>query len=74
MNCPFLREVVMAYCSAYSVRKMVPKDRITERCRCTCDDHATCPVFAEIMTRLRGLAGGAPEPGSDPDGPKEDPT
>lgn len=53
MSCPFLREIVMAYCSAYPVRKMVPKDRMTEQCACTCDAFTACSLFREIMARLR---------------------
>jgi hypothetical protein len=53
MNCPFLREIVMAYCSAYPVKKMVPKDRMTEKCACTCDDYSSCSLFRELMARLR---------------------
>ena len=57
MSCPFLREIVMAYCSAYPVKKMVPKDRMTEKCACTCDDFTSCSLFRELMARLRTDAG-----------------
>jgi hypothetical protein len=57
MSCPFLREIVMAYCSAYPVKKMVPKDRMTEKCACTCDDFSACSLFRELMARLRSADG-----------------
>ena len=60
MSCPFLREIVMAYCSAYPVKKMVPKDRMTEKCACTCDDFSACSLFRR--------AHGAPAAG--PTGPR----
>jgi hypothetical protein len=53
MSCPFLREIVMAYCSAYPVKKMVPKDRMTSSCACTCEDFTACSLFRELMARLR---------------------
>jgi hypothetical protein len=53
MSCPFLREIVMAYCSAYPVKKLVPKDRMTEKCACTCEDFTACSLFRELMARLR---------------------
>jgi hypothetical protein len=67
--CPFLREIVMAYCSAYPVRKLVPKDRMTEKCACTCDDFNACTLFSELMARLRT----APEAGAGDLETKEDP-
>ncbi len=67
--CPFLREIVMAYCSAYPIRKLVPKDRMTEKCACTCDDFTACSLFRELMARLRTVA----ETGTGPAEPKEDP-
>jgi hypothetical protein len=68
MNCPFLREIVMAYCSAYPVKKMVPKDRMTEKCACTCDDFSACSLFREVMARLRSDDGS----GARDTEPKED--
>jgi hypothetical protein len=66
--CPFLREIVMAYCSAYPVRKLVPKDRMTTSCACTCDDFGGCSLFRELMARLRTVE----EPAGHTE-PKEDP-
>ncbi len=68
-GCPFLREIVMAYCSAYPVRKLVPKDRMTEKCACTCDDFTSCSLFRELMARLRQVEKaqtGDTEPKEDP--------
>lgn len=68
-SCPFLREIVMAYCSAYPIRKLVPKDRMTSSCACTGDDFTGCSLFRELMTRLRQVqraAAGDTEPKEDP--------
>ena len=72
--CPFIREVVMAYCSAYPVKKMVPKDRMTSGCACTCDDFSTCSLFVEVMARLRPPEGGAVEAEPRATEPEEDHT
>jgi len=50
MTCPFLKEVVMLYCDAYAVKKMVPLDRLvsTEPCLST-RSWCTCPLFQEAQ-------------------------
>jgi len=73
MPCPFLREVFMAYCGAYPIRKLVPRDRVSGMSRCTCDDYRTCPLFAEVMGRLRVADGASPAPGAAAAGPEEVP-
>ena len=48
MTCPFLKEVVMLYCDAYPVKKMIPLDRLvsTEPCLST-QGWPDCPLFRE---------------------------
>jgi hypothetical protein len=61
MTCPFLEEVMMVYCRAYPVRKLVPKHGITTDSPCMCEGYAGCPFFKEIMARLEAYAGETPE-------------
>ena len=56
MVCPYLEEVVMLFCRAHPVRKMVPKNRITTACQCFGDNFQGCPLFREVMTPVRWLA------------------
>lgn len=71
MRCPFFEEVVVAFCRAYPVRKMVPSDRIQANCVCTRDGFEDCAMFREIMARM-GASGPTPgETGSEPAGKPE---
>ncbi len=67
MACPYLEEVVMLFCRAYPVRKMVPRDRITSASLCLGEDFQSCPLFRELMARRRFLA--EQETGASPMGP-----
>jgi len=66
MSCPHLKEVVMLFCRAYPVKKMVPLDRLASADPCLGKDFENCPLFRELATRLQGLdappcaAGGEP--------------
>ncbi len=61
MRCPFFEEVLVAFCRAYPVRKMVPSDRVQANCICTCEGFEECPLFREVMARIEGGdAAGAP--------------
>jgi hypothetical protein len=51
MACPHLREVVMLFCDACPVKKMLPLDRIATANPCL-GDHQSCPLFKEIMDDL----------------------
>jgi len=65
MSCPYLKEVVMLYCSGFPVRKMVPLDRIVSASPCLTQDFTQCPLFAEVLARLEGCAHAAKvDPGS----------
>lgn len=52
MSCPYLKEVVMLYCSGYSARKMVPLDRIVSASPCLTQDFEGCPLFRELLARI----------------------
>jgi hypothetical protein len=51
MACPHLREVVMLFCDACPVKKMLPLDRIATANPCL-GDYQSCPVFREAMADL----------------------
>lgn len=63
MRCPFFEEVLVAFCRAYPVKKMVPSDRLQANCICTCEGFDDCPLFREIMAKVEGAnaAGGIAE-------------
>ncbi|MBI3989475.1 MAG: hypothetical protein HY347_07640 [candidate division NC10 bacterium] len=61
MTCPFLEEIVMVYCRAYPVRKLVPKHQITTGNPCAGEGYMNCPFFKEIMARLESASGEEPE-------------
>lgn len=52
MSCPYLKEVVMLFCDAYPVKKMVPLDRIATAQPCLGHDFEACPMFRELIARL----------------------
>jgi hypothetical protein len=54
MRCPFFEEVLVAFCRAYPVKKMVPSDRLQADCKCTCEGFEDCPLFREVMARVEG--------------------
>lgn len=67
MSCPHLKEVVMLFCDAYPVKKMLPLDRIATADPCLGQFH-DCPLFREAMARLASVTGTtAPAPGSSPE-------
>ena len=53
MSCPYLKEVVMLYCQAYPVKKLVPLDRIASADPCLGRDYEACPLFKDVLTRIR---------------------
>lgn len=53
MACPYLKEVVMLYCQAYPVKKLVPLDRIASADPCLGHGFETCPLFKDVVTRIR---------------------
>ncbi len=63
-RCPFFEEVLVAFCRAYPVKKMVPSDRLQANSACTCDSFQDCPMFKEVMGRMN--LGESQETGSGP--------
>lgn len=53
MSCPYLKEVVMLYCQAYPVKKLIPLDRIASADPCLGHDYESCPLFKDVLTRIR---------------------
>ena len=73
MACPHLKEVVMLFCDAYPVKKMLPLDRIATADPCLGQFH-DCPLFREAMARLAasgGIPGATPEAKPVANRPKE---
>jgi hypothetical protein len=52
MSCPYLKEVVMLFCDAYPVKKMLPLDRIATAHPCLGRDFEQCPLFRELIARV----------------------
>ena len=52
MSCPHLKEVVMLFCDAYPVKKMLPLDRIASAHPCLGRDFDRCPLYCELVERL----------------------
>jgi hypothetical protein len=56
MSCPHLKEVVMLFCQAYPVKKMVPLDRLASANPCVGGDFQQCPLFQELSAKLKACA------------------
>lgn len=53
MSCPYLKEVVMLYCQAYPVKKLIPLDRIASADPCLGVDFEACPLFKDVIAKMR---------------------
>ena len=53
MACPYLKEVVMLYCQAYPIKKLVPLDRIASADPCLSGQFDACPLYKDVVTRIR---------------------
>ncbi len=54
IRCPFFEEILVAFCRAYPVKKMVPSDRLQANCICTGEGYDDCPLFREVIAKLEG--------------------
>lgn len=54
MPCPHLKEVVMLYCDAFPVRKMVPLDKIVSADPCLTQTFHHCPLFQQETASAPG--------------------
>lgn len=52
MACPHLKEVVMLYCDAYPVKKMIPLDRLVSTEPCLAQGWRGCPLFHQAEAPL----------------------
>jgi hypothetical protein len=71
VRCPFFEEVMVAFCRAYPVKKMVPSDRTQANCICT-GQYGECPLFREVIAKLehaRTATGDTGTPGGSGTGP-----
>jgi hypothetical protein len=53
MSCPYLKEVVMLYCQAYPVKKLIPLDRIASAEPCLGTEFESCPLFTDVLAKMR---------------------
>lgn len=63
MPCPHLKEVVMVYCDAFPVKKMVPLDRLVSADPCLTQHFARCPFYqrcAELAEQSEAPSAEAP--------------
>jgi hypothetical protein len=51
-RCPYLRKVVMVFCEAYPVKKMVPLERVKSPSPCFGTQFEQCPLFAEVNAQM----------------------
>jgi hypothetical protein len=54
MLCPFYEEIVVAYCRATPVKKMLPASRLQPTSPCMLEGHAVCPFYQDMVARLAG--------------------
>ncbi len=59
-RCPYLKEVLMVYCEAYPVKKMVPVERIASANHCLGEEFPHCVLFEEIAARMAPPASSRP--------------
>ncbi len=73
-HCPFLKEVVMLYCDACRVRKMVQLDHLVSTRPCLAERHELCPLFVDALRRasFAGLSGDSGNAGESGGPGKED--
>ncbi|MGB9721398.1 MAG: glycine cleavage system protein H [bacterium] len=50
MRCPFLEEVLVQYCTACAVKKMLPKDRLVDANPCEAN-YNECPIYKEFLAK-----------------------
>jgi hypothetical protein len=49
MPCPHLKEVVMLYCDAFPVKKMVPLDKLVSADPCLTCNFERCPIYLQLL-------------------------
>ncbi len=51
MSCPYLTQVMMSFCAAFPVKKLVPAARVVTDSPCEGETFTACPVFRELLAR-----------------------
>jgi len=51
ISCPFLRHVVMAFCDACPMKKMVAVDQLVSEGPCLAASHEDCALYREAVAR-----------------------
>ncbi len=58
MTCPYLKQVVMLYCDACPLKKMVPLDHLVSATPCMAQDYKACTLYQDVVRRS-GVDGNA---------------
>jgi hypothetical protein len=51
MGCPYFEEVVMVFCRAYPLKKLLPRNVSTAASRCVGASFDRCPFYQEVTAR-----------------------
>lgn len=54
MKCPFLEEIVVRYCKAYPVKKLIPSASSDVLSVCLSKEHSNCPEYKEVAETKKG--------------------
>lgn len=57
MPCPHLKEVVMLYCDAFPVKKMLPLDKLVSADPCLTCNYERCPIYLQSLASTSGAPG-----------------
>jgi hypothetical protein len=52
-TCPYLKQVVMLYCDACPMKKMVPLDHLVSASPCLAQSYEQCSLYREVTPRLK---------------------
>lgn len=73
-RCPYLAEVVMVFCEAYPIKKMMPLERVQTAGHCFGGDFQACALFEEVTARMHPAPRKrAPRPEAERHGAHDDP-
>jgi len=61
MKCPFLEEVVVRYCKAFPITKMIPQQYADASCICLGEGHTQCSEFCAALKMEEGEMTKQPE-------------
>ena len=54
MRCPYYEEIVVAYCRATPMKKMLPAGRLLPTSPCIREEFAVCPFYRDMTARMAG--------------------